>query len=156
MMMRESITISTTTTITISTTTTTNTTTSTISLLYNYSFNSSFLDNLIILLVIPITTIMKIFTLLLIVLISTTTNVNAEYDESNYMSDLLQALTNTPSSWSNKIHYCKWKGVTCNSIPAVTSIILPSNSLTGTLPPNIDSLTNRSSQQLAQWSFTRF
>ncbi|GAU17853.1 hypothetical protein TSUD_329790 [Trifolium subterraneum] len=58
------------------------------------------------------------------------------------MSDLLQSLTNIPSSWSNKIHYCKWKGITCNSIPAVTSIILPSNSLTGTLPPNINSLTN--------------
>ncbi|GAU17855.1 hypothetical protein TSUD_329810 [Trifolium subterraneum] len=85
---------------------------------------------------------MKIFTLLLI--ISTATTINAEeYNETNYMSDLLQSLTNTPSSWSNKIHYCKWKGITCNSTTqAVTSIILPSNSLTGKLPSNINSLTN--------------
>ncbi|PNY09051.1 serine/threonine protein kinase [Trifolium pratense] len=59
------------------------------------------------------------------------------------MSDLLQSLTHTPSTWSNKIHHCKWKGITCNSTTqAVTSIILPSNSLTGTLPLNIDTLTN--------------
>ncbi|XP_045794736.1 receptor-like kinase TMK4 [Trifolium pratense] len=87
---------------------------------------------------------MNIFTLLLIVVISTATIINAqEYNEKNYMSDLLQSLTHTPSTWSNKIHHCKWKGITCNSTTqAVISIILSSNSLTGTLPSNIDTLTN--------------
>ncbi|CAJ2671706.1 unnamed protein product [Trifolium pratense] len=87
---------------------------------------------------------LKMFFIVLLLIISTSTNnINAEYDEANYMSDLLQSLSHTPSSWSNKIHHCKWKGITCNSTTqAVTSIILPSNSLTGTLPSNIETLTN--------------
>ncbi|WJX82574.1 hypothetical protein P8452_65314 [Trifolium repens] len=69
--------------------------------------------------------------------------INAEYDEAEYMSDLLQALKPTPMGWSNKTHHCKWKGISCNSTTqAVTSIMLPSSSLTGTLPPNITTLTN--------------
>jgi Leucine-rich repeat (LRR) protein len=69
--------------------------------------------------------------------------INAEYDEAEYMSDLLQALKPTPMGWSNKTHHCKWKGISCNSTTqAVTSIILPSSSLTGTLPRNINTLTN--------------
>ncbi|CAJ2651489.1 unnamed protein product [Trifolium pratense] len=58
------------------------------------------------------------------------------------MSDLLKALTPTPTGWSKKTHYCKWKGISCNSIQAVTSIMLPSSSLTGTLPFSINTLTN--------------
>ncbi|WJX82633.1 non-specific serine/threonine protein kinase [Trifolium repens] len=47
-----------------------------------------------------------------------------------------------PTGWSNKTDHCKWKGISCNSIQAVTSIMLPSSSLTGILPPNISTLTN--------------
>ncbi|PNX73729.1 receptor protein kinase TMK1-like protein, partial [Trifolium pratense] len=65
-------------------------------------------------------------------------------DEADYMSDLLKALTPTPTGWSNKTHYCKWKGISChsnsyNSSQLVTSIMLPSSSLTGTLPPYLNS-----------------
>jgi hypothetical protein len=74
---------------------------------------------------------------------SITATINAEYDEADYMSDLLKALKPTPIGWSNKTHHCKWKGISCNSTTqAVTSIILPSSSLTGILPPNITTLTN--------------
>ncbi|CAJ2673203.1 unnamed protein product [Trifolium pratense] len=65
-------------------------------------------------------------------------------DEADYMSNLLKALTPTPTGWSNKTHYCKWKGISChsnsyNSSQLVTSIMLPSSSLTGTLPPYLNS-----------------
>ncbi|MCH87068.1 putative receptor protein kinase TMK1-like [Trifolium medium] len=58
------------------------------------------------------------------------------------MSDLLKALTPTPTGWSNNTNYCKWKGISCDSSQSVTSIVLPSSSLSGTLPPNINCLTN--------------
>ncbi|WJX77226.1 hypothetical protein P8452_60552 [Trifolium repens] len=70
------------------------------------------------------------------------TIINAEYNEADYMSDFLKALKPTPTGWSNKTHYCEWKGISCDSSLYVTSIMLPSNSLTGTLPPNIHSLAN--------------
>ncbi|GAU37791.1 hypothetical protein TSUD_158720 [Trifolium subterraneum] len=79
----------------------------------------------------------------LLLIISIAAITAAEYNEADYMSDLLKALTPTPTGWSNKTHYCKWKGISCNSTSqAVTSIILPSSSLTGTLPPYLYTLTN--------------
>ncbi|MCI05084.1 putative receptor protein kinase TMK1-like, partial [Trifolium medium] len=66
------------------------------------------------------------------------------YKEANYMSDLLNALNPTPIGWSNKTHYCKWKGISCDSTTqVVTSIKLPSSSLSGPLPPHLNTtLTN--------------
>ncbi|WJX82636.1 non-specific serine/threonine protein kinase [Trifolium repens] len=79
----------------------------------------------------------------LLLIISIATIINGEYNEVEYMSDLLKALKPTPTGWSNKTHHCKWKGISCNSTTqVVTSIILPSSSLTGILPPNITTLTN--------------
>jgi hypothetical protein len=80
----------------------------------------------------------------LLLIISIAATINAEYNEADYMFDLLQALKPTPIGWSNKTHHCKWKGISCNSTTqAVTSIILPSSSLTGTLPPYLNNtLTN--------------
>jgi hypothetical protein len=80
----------------------------------------------------------------LLLIISIAATINAEYNEENYMSDLLKALKPTPTGWSNKTHHCKWKGISCNSTTqVVTSIILPSSSLTGTLPPYLNNtLTN--------------
>lgn len=66
---------------------------------------------------------------------------NAEYKESDYMSDLIKSLTPTPSTWSNTTHYCKWKGIFCKS-NRVVSINLPSSSLSGTLPSHLYPLTN--------------
>ncbi|WJX82644.1 non-specific serine/threonine protein kinase [Trifolium repens] len=81
-----------------------------------------------------------LFNLLLI--FSITVIINGD-DETDYMFQLMKALSPTPLGWSNKTHHCKWKGISCNSTTqAVTSIILPSSSLTGTLPTNIHILTN--------------
>ncbi|WJX82643.1 non-specific serine/threonine protein kinase [Trifolium repens] len=81
-----------------------------------------------------------LFNLLLI--FSITVIINGD-DETYYMFQLMKALSPTPLGWSNKTHHCKWKGISCNSTTqAVTSIILPSSSLTGTLPTNIHILTN--------------
>ncbi|KAL5058754.1 hypothetical protein RYX36_030358 [Vicia faba] len=66
---------------------------------------------------------------------------NAEYEEADYMSDLIKSLAPTPSNWSNTTDYCKWKGIFCQS-NRVVSINLPSSSLTGTLPPHLYPLTN--------------
>ncbi|XP_058740151.1 receptor-like kinase TMK4 [Vicia villosa] len=64
----------------------------------------------------------------------------ANADEGDdYMSQLLKALTPTPTGWSNKTHFCKWNGVVCMS-GRVSAITLPSSNLTGILPPDLDSL----------------
>ncbi|PNY03175.1 receptor protein kinase TMK1-like protein [Trifolium pratense] len=79
--------------------------------------------------------------LLLIISIANVSN-GVDY-EADYMFQLMKAITPTPTGWSNKTHYCKWKGISCNSTTqVVTSIMLPSSSLTGTLPPYIYTLTN--------------
>jgi len=59
------------------------------------------------------------------------------------MSQLMKALTPTPTGWSNNIHYCEWNGIMCDhSNQVVTAIKLPSSSLTGTIPQNFNSLNN--------------
>ncbi|PNY14933.1 receptor protein kinase TMK1-like protein [Trifolium pratense] len=75
-------------------------------------------------------------------MIATVDSINPENYEANYMSDLLKALNPTPMGWSNKTHYCEWKGISCDSSRSVTSIKLPSSSLTGKLPTDIFSLNN--------------
>ncbi|KAK2361714.1 receptor kinase TMK4 [Trifolium repens] len=80
-----------------------------------------------------------LFNLLLIISIAAT--INTEYNEADYMSDFLKALNPTPTGWSNKTHYCEWKGISCDSSRSVTSIMLPSSSLTGTLPPYLNNLS---------------
>ena len=80
-------------------------------------------------------------------------NIDARYEQTNYMSDLLKALTPTPSGWCNKTHYCKWNGVVCqyNRVGAIT---LPSSSLAGTLPPYITVLTSLTNIDLHNNSLT--
>ncbi|WJX77219.1 non-specific serine/threonine protein kinase [Trifolium repens] len=79
----------------------------------------------------------------LLLIISIATIINGD-DETDYMFQLMKSLTPTPTGWSNNTHHCKWKGISCNSTTqAVTSIILPSSSLTGILPPYLNNtLTN--------------
>jgi hypothetical protein len=63
----------------------------------------------------------------LLLIISIAAIINGEYNETDYMSDLLKALKPTPRGWSNNTHHCKLKGISCNSTTqVVTSIILPS------------------------------
>ncbi|CAJ2651503.1 unnamed protein product [Trifolium pratense] len=79
---------------------------------------------------------------ILLFMIATVDSINPENYEANYMSDLLKALNPTPMGWSNKTHYCEWEGISCDSSRSVTSIKLPSSSLTGKLPTDIFSLNN--------------
>jgi len=67
--------------------------------------------------------------------------INADKN-ADYMSQLLKALTPTPTGWSNNTHFCKWKGVDCDQSNQVVAIKLASSSLTGTLPPNLNSLSS--------------
>lgn len=66
--------------------------------------------------------------------------INADED-ADYMSQLLKALTPTPTGWSQKTHFCKWNGIVCMS-GRVRAITLPSSNLNGTLPPDLNTLTN--------------
>ncbi len=52
------------------------------------------------------------------------------------------AATNGPSwkvntNWLVGTSPCTWYGVTCNAVGAVTSLVLPYNGLTGTLPASM-------------------
>ncbi|GMY32079.1 putative receptor protein kinase TMK1 [Fagus crenata] len=62
-------------------------------------------------------------------------------DDAVVMSKLLDALSPTPSNWSNTKHYCDWKNVTCDSTLRITSINLAYQSLSGTFPSNLGTLT---------------
>ncbi|KAK7400060.1 hypothetical protein VNO78_11259 [Psophocarpus tetragonolobus] len=62
-------------------------------------------------------------------------------DDAVVMSNFLKSLTPPPSGWSQSTPFCTWKGVQCDSSSRVTSIGLASLSLTGTLPSDLNSLT---------------
>ncbi|GMY32076.1 putative receptor protein kinase TMK1 [Fagus crenata] len=62
-------------------------------------------------------------------------------DDAGVMSKLLAALSPTPSGWSNTTDYCNWKNVICDSTLRVTSIKLDFQSLSGTLPSDLGTLT---------------
>ncbi|KAL2463386.1 Leucine-rich repeat protein kinase family protein [Forsythia ovata] len=58
------------------------------------------------------------------------------------MSKLLSSLSPTPSGWSATTHFCSWTGIKCDSTNSfVTSIDLSSQSLSGTLPPELNQLS---------------
>ncbi|RDY06782.1 Receptor-like kinase TMK4, partial [Mucuna pruriens] len=57
------------------------------------------------------------------------------------MSNFLKSLTRAPSGWSSSKPFCQWSGVQCDSSNRVTSISLASMSLTGTLPSDLNSLS---------------
>ncbi|KAL2332621.1 hypothetical protein Fmac_013834 [Flemingia macrophylla] len=67
-------------------------------------------------------------------------------DDAAFMSKLAEALTPTPSGWSGS-SFCDWQGVKCNA-NRVTSISLASQELTGTLPTNLNSLSQLTSLSL--------
>ncbi|KAL2469429.1 putative receptor protein kinase TMK1 [Abeliophyllum distichum] len=63
-------------------------------------------------------------------------------DDSATMSKLLSSLSPTPSGWSATTHFCSWTGINCDSTKSfVTSIDLNSQSLSGTLPPELNQLS---------------
>lgn len=67
-------------------------------------------------------------------------------DDAAFMSNLFKALSPTPSGWSGT-SFCEWKGVRC-SANRVTSINIASQSLSGTLPPDLNTLSQLTSLSL--------
>lgn len=59
------------------------------------------------------------------------------------MSKLLTSLSPPPSGWSTSQPFCTWKNVNCDkSSTTVTSINLDSQSVSGSLPPELNQLSN--------------
>ncbi|XP_047162125.1 receptor-like kinase TMK4 [Vigna umbellata] len=67
-------------------------------------------------------------------------------DDAAFMSKLAKALSPTPSGWSGT-SFCQWNGVKCTN-NRVSSINIASRSLTGTLPPDLNSLSQLTSLSL--------
>ena len=62
-------------------------------------------------------------------------------DDAAVMAKLLASFGTAPSGWSNTTDYCGWKDVICDRSNRVTIITLVSQSLTGTLPSDLGTLT---------------
>ncbi|XP_061369164.1 receptor-like kinase TMK4 [Gastrolobium bilobum] len=60
-------------------------------------------------------------------------------DDSAFMSKLAKAIG--PSGWSATTAFCNWSGVKCDSSNRVITINLSSKKLSGTLPPDLNSLS---------------
>ncbi|KAK1381127.1 receptor-like kinase TMK4 [Heracleum sosnowskyi] len=61
-------------------------------------------------------------------------------DDNAIMSKLSAAFTTPPTGWTGP-SYCGWTGIACDSSNRVTSINLPSKSLSGILPPELSQLS---------------
>ncbi|VFQ86762.1 unnamed protein product [Cuscuta campestris] len=57
------------------------------------------------------------------------------------MKGLASSLSPTPKGWNASVSHCRWPGVTCDSSFQVTEIDLSRQSLLGTLPGNLNSLS---------------
>ncbi|CAN6580230.1 unnamed protein product [Malus baccata var. baccata] len=62
-------------------------------------------------------------------------------DDSDVMSKLAAGLSPAPKGWSTSTAYCSWDGVNCDTSKRVTSINLASKGLSGSLPSNLNSLS---------------
>ncbi|GAA0140069.1 hypothetical protein LIER_01492 [Lithospermum erythrorhizon] len=63
-------------------------------------------------------------------------------DDASIMASLLESISPTPSGWSATQPFCAWKDINCDNSGKVTLINLDSQSLTGTLPRNLNQLTS--------------
>ncbi|KAK9289278.1 hypothetical protein L1049_017754 [Liquidambar formosana] len=70
-------------------------------------------------------------------------------DDAAVMSQLATNLSPIPSDWTGTT-YCKWTGIGCDNSNRVTSINLASQSLSGTLPSNLNTLTQLKTLALQQ------
>ncbi|GAB2267215.1 hypothetical protein Dimus_002199 [Dionaea muscipula] len=89
---------------------------------------------------------------LLFLLLSISIYTNA--DDSAVMSALAAAISPTPKGWSSSTNYCKWPGVNCDNSGRVTTISLASKSLSGTLPSDLNSLSQLTVLSLQGNSFS--
>lgn len=82
----------------------------------------------------------SICAVVLLLLQLTTTSLG---DDGSVMLKLAQSLQNLPSDWSStsSTGYCRWTGINCDNSNRVTSISLAKSGLSGTLSPEISSLT---------------
>ncbi|XP_024984553.1 receptor-like kinase TMK4 isoform X2 [Cynara cardunculus var. scolymus] len=62
-------------------------------------------------------------------------------DDAAVMAKLSTSLSPALSSWKSNTDFCKWEGITCDDSKLVTSINIPSKSLTGNLPSDINQLS---------------
>ena len=74
-------------------------------------------------------------------------------DDTAVMAKLLASFSTAPSGWSNSIDYCKWTNVSCDG-SHVTEIKLISQSLSGTLPSDLGTLTQLTTLSLQGNSLT--
>ncbi|XVF84548.1 hypothetical protein PTKIN_Ptkin17bG0045900 [Pterospermum kingtungense] len=74
----------------------------------------------------------------------------AAADDGPAILKLAQSFSSAPSGWSttSSDNFCKWLGITCDNSGRVTSINLASKSLSGTLAPEISTLSQLSSVSL--------
>ncbi|KAJ0768373.1 putative protein kinase RLK-Pelle-LRR-IX family [Helianthus annuus] len=61
-------------------------------------------------------------------------------DDAVVMSKLSTSIFPTPSTWKTN-NFCDWEGITCDNSNRVTSVNLSSKSLTGTLPLDLNNLS---------------
>ncbi|KAJ4845755.1 Receptor-like kinase tmk4 [Turnera subulata] len=76
----------------------------------------------------------------------------AAADDGAVILELAKALSPTPSGWSttSSSGFCKWPGIKCDNSNRVTSINLSDQSLSGTLPPDLASLSALTTLSLQQ------
>ncbi|PIN22691.1 Serine/threonine protein kinase [Handroanthus impetiginosus] len=76
-------------------------------------------------------------------------------DDSAVMSRLLSNLSPAPSGWSSNTPFCNWTKVNCDSTSLfVTAINLDSAGVSGTLPPELNQLSQLQSLALQKNSLT--
>ncbi|MCI31397.1 putative receptor protein kinase TMK1-like, partial [Trifolium medium] len=97
------------------------------------------------------------FFLISIITATVTTVVADNDDDSAVMLSLLKALKQPPSGWSSDTQFCQWdkNRIKCDSSNRrVTEINLSSQNLVGTLPSNLNSLTQLTHLDLQNNSFS--
>ncbi|KAL0460445.1 UNVERIFIED_CONTAM: Receptor-like kinase TMK4 [Sesamum latifolium] len=69
------------------------------------------------------------------------------------MAKLAKSISPTPASWTGS-SFCKWHGISCDSSGQVTSINLASESVSGTLPSELNQLSSLKSLSLQRNQLT--
>ncbi|KAL0286382.1 UNVERIFIED_CONTAM: Receptor-like kinase TMK4 [Sesamum angustifolium] len=67
--------------------------------------------------------------------------------DADVMAKLAKSISPTPAGWTGS-SFCKWKGISCDSSGKVTSINLASESVSGTLPSELNELSSLKSLSL--------
>ena len=74
-------------------------------------------------------------------------------NDAAVMAKLLASFSTAPSGWTNSTDYCNWTYVVCDR-GRVTDIELISQSLSGTLPSDLGTLTQLETLSLQENSFS--